>query len=35
VDLVTAPGEGATFAVRLPRGGPPLRPEAGGGDEPA
>jgi signal transduction histidine kinase len=35
VDLVTAPGKGATFAVRLPRGGPPLRPEAGGGDEPA
>jgi len=35
VDLVTAPGKGASFAVRLPRGGPPLRPEAGGGDEPA
>jgi two-component system OmpR family sensor kinase len=33
VDLVTAPGEGATFAVRLPRGGPPPRPAAGGGDE--
>jgi signal transduction histidine kinase len=32
VDLVTAPGEGATFAVRLPRGGPPPRPTAGGGD---
>jgi two-component system OmpR family sensor kinase len=31
VDLVTAPGEGATFVVRLPRGGPPGRPPAGGG----
>jgi two-component system OmpR family sensor kinase len=35
VDLVTAPGEGATFAVRLPRGGPSRRPPAGGDDEPA
>jgi len=26
VDLVTAPGEGATFAVRLPRSGPPTPP---------
>jgi two-component system OmpR family sensor kinase len=31
VDLVTTPGEGATFVVRLPRGGPPGRPPAGGG----
>ena len=29
VDLVTAPGEGATFTVRLPRGGP-AAPRAGG-----
>jgi two-component system OmpR family sensor kinase len=26
VDLTTAPGEGATFAVRLPRSGPPTPP---------
>jgi two-component system OmpR family sensor kinase len=26
VDLITAPGEGATFAVRLPRSGPPAPP---------
>ena len=35
VDLVTAPGEGATFAVRLPRTGPVTAPPAGGGDESA
>jgi signal transduction histidine kinase len=35
VDLVTAPGEGATFVVRLPRSGPPPRPPAGGGSGPA
>jgi two-component system OmpR family sensor kinase len=35
VDLVTAPGEGATFAVRLPRDGPAPAPPAGGGGEPA
>jgi two-component system, OmpR family, sensor kinase len=35
VDLVTAPGEGATFAVRLPRNGPAAAPPAGGGGEPA
>jgi two-component system OmpR family sensor kinase len=30
VDLTTAPGEGATFAVRLPRSGPPVQdPEPG------
>ena len=34
VDVVTALGQGATFAVRLPRGGPPLGPPAGGGGEP-
>ena len=34
VDVVTAPGQGATFAVRLPRGGPPVGPPAGGGGEP-
>ena len=34
VDVVTAPGQGATFAVRLPRGGPPAGPPAGGGGEP-
>ena len=28
VDLTTAPGEGATFAVRLPRSGPPAPPPA-------
>jgi two-component system OmpR family sensor kinase len=33
VDVVTAPGEGATFAVRLPRGGPPAPPPAGGGGD--
>jgi two-component system OmpR family sensor kinase len=33
VDVVTAPGEGATFAVRLPRGGPSARPPAGGGGD--
>ena len=30
VDLITAPGEGATVVVRLPRGGPPPRQPAGG-----
>ena len=35
VDVVTAPGEGATFVVRLPRGGPPARPPAGGDGGPA
>ena len=34
VDVVTAPGEGAVFAVRLPRGGPPPRPPTGGAGEP-
>jgi signal transduction histidine kinase len=28
VDLITAPGEGATFVVRLPRSGPPAAPAA-------
>jgi two-component system, OmpR family, sensor kinase len=32
VDLTTAPGKGATFAVRLPRSGPPIPP---GPPEPA
>jgi signal transduction histidine kinase len=30
VDLVTGPGEGAVFTVRLPRSGPPGAPAAGG-----
>ena len=30
VDLTTAPGQGATFAVRLPRSGPPAATPAGG-----
>jgi two-component system OmpR family sensor kinase len=34
VDLVTAPGQGATFAVRLPRNGPAAAPLTGGGGEP-
>ena len=34
VDVVTAPGRGAVFAVRLPREGPAPRPPAGGGGEP-
>ncbi len=34
VDVVTAPGQGAVFAVRLPREGPAPRPPAGGGGEP-
>ena len=29
VELATAPGEGATFTVRLPRSGPPHRGAAG------
>jgi two-component system OmpR family sensor kinase len=28
VDVVTAPGDGATFVVRLPRSGPPAPPAA-------
>jgi signal transduction histidine kinase len=35
VRLDTAPGQGATFTVRLPRSGPPEPPPAGVGDEPA
>jgi signal transduction histidine kinase len=38
VDLATAPGQGATFSVRLPRSGPPDPPPAvpgdGGAEEP-
>jgi two-component system, OmpR family, sensor kinase len=34
VDLTTAPGQGATFAVRLPRSGPPA-PSAGPGPTPS
>jgi two-component system OmpR family sensor kinase len=30
VDLTTAPGQGATFAVRLPRSGPPAPPQQAG-----
>jgi signal transduction histidine kinase len=35
VELVTEPGEGAVFTVRLPRSGPPHVPWAGGAGEPA
>jgi two-component system OmpR family sensor kinase len=35
VELVTAPGEGAAFTVRLPRSGPPQSPSDGGAGDPA
>ena len=35
VAVHTAPGDGATFVVRLPRAGPGTAPPAGGGGEPA
>jgi two-component system OmpR family sensor kinase len=35
VELVTAPGEGAAFTVRLPRSGPPQPPSDGGAGDPA
>ena len=34
VELLTSPGAGATFVVRLPRSGPPDRPDGGGGAGP-
>jgi signal transduction histidine kinase len=35
VDLATAPGKGASFAIRLPRSGPPQSGPDGGAEEPA
>jgi signal transduction histidine kinase len=35
VELTTAPGEGASFTVRLPRSGPPQVPSDGGAGDPA
>jgi signal transduction histidine kinase len=34
VELATAPGSGTTVIVRLPRSGPPERPDPGGGADP-